>query len=277
MSTVNGKAELINFIPQIWSPLIYQELRHKVAYLNLFSRDYEGEIKEKGDTVKINTIIAPQGEILTNDKDSFNPEELENSQIELKADRRAVASFEITDMAKLQSLEFQQEAINALVYSIQLQMEKDIQSIMAANPLNEINALIGADFDVKDVIALRTKLRNQLVPADENLYLALSPEFYGSLMSKNMVVGSDFGSVNDLMAGDVKKLAGFKVFEHDLELGQKARAFHTTAILLAMQTSVNVKISDLHAQKKFGYLVSADIVYGRKLADNKRLADALIA
>ena len=276
MST-NGKVEFAHLIPTVWSSLIYQELRHRVAYLNLCHRDYEGEIRNLGDKVKVNTIIAPEGEILTNDKASFNPEEFKTSQFEIEADRRAVASFEITDMAKLQSLEFQQEVINALVYSIQLQMEKDIQGIMIPKSDNRLTTLVGSSFDVADVVALRTLLRENLVPADENLYLSTSPTFYGSLMQKNMVVGADFGSVNDLMAGDVKKLAGFKTFEHDLEVGKVARAFHTSALQVVAQTEVNVKISDLHAQKKFGYLVSADIVYGRKLADNARIADLIVA
>lgn len=275
--SVSGKAELIHLIPTVWSSLVYQELRHKVAYLNLFSREYEGEIKNLGDKVKVNTIKAPTGEILTDDKDTFNTETLQTAQFEIEADRRAVASFEITDMAKLQSLEFQQEAINALVYSIQLQMEKDIQSLLIPTSAHQLSSLTGSSFDVADVVALRTLLREALVPADENLYLATSPTFYGSLMQKNMVVGSDFGSVNDLMAGEVKKLAGFKTFEHDLETGKVARAFHTSALQLAMQTQVNIKISDLHANKKFGYLVSADIVYGRKLADNARIAELVVA
>ena len=277
---VNGTADqIVKMIPTVWSPLMFQELRNKIAYLNLFSRAYEGEIKEKGNTVKVNQIVAPNGEILTNDKDQFNPEELAINQFEITADRRAVASFEITDLAKLQSLDFQMEMMNALVYSIQKQMEVDIQSIMipsAAAPDHALAALIGASFDVADVVALRTLLSVAKVPFDENMYLALSPTFYGSLMQKNQVVSADFGSVNDLMAGEVRKIAGFKVFEHNLEEGSKARAFHTSAVQVVTQSQVNIQISNLHSQKKFGYLVSADIVYGRKLADAKRLAEVIV-
>lgn len=272
---VNGKADdLANLIPTAWSPLIYAELRNKIAYLNLFSRDYEGEIKQKGDTVKVNQILAPNGEILTDDKASFNPEELNIDQFSIVADRRAVASFEITDMAKLQSLDFQVEIMNALTYAIQKQMEVDIQSIMvpsASAPDHALAALVGSSFDVADVVALRTLFSTAKVGPER--FLALSPTFYGSLMQKGLVVGSDYGSVNDLMAGEVKKLAGFTIFEHDLETGNTARAFHPSAIQLVMQTAVNVQVSNLHSQKKFGYLVSADIVYGRKLADAKRLAE----
>lgn len=273
---INGTADqILNMIPTVWSPLLYQELRAKPAYINLFARDYEGEIKEKGNTVKVNQIKKPNGEILTDDKQTFNPEELQVSQFEITADRRAVASFEITDLAKLQSLEFQMEVANALVDSILLQMEGDVQSIMipsAADPDHQLAALVGASFDVADVVALRTLLAQAKVPFGEDTYMALGSTFYGSLLQKGMVVGSDYGSINDLMAGEVKKLSGFKIFENILEPASKAVAFHKSAVQLVSQTQVNIKISDLHSQKKFAYLVSADIVYGRKLADANRIA-----
>lgn len=276
---VNGKSDdLANLIPTAWSPLIYSELRNKIAYLNLFSRDYEGDIKNKGDTVKVNQILAPNGEILTDDKAQFNPEELNIDQYSIVADRRAVASFEITDMAKLQSLDFQMEVMNALTYSIQKQMEVDIQSIMvpsAAAPDHALAAYQDAtSFKIADVIALRTLLSAAKVGPER--YLALSPTLYGALMQQSLVVSSDYGSINDLMAGEVRKVGGFNVFEHDLETGNTARAFHPSAIQLVMQTGVNVQVSNLHSQKKFGYLVSADIVYGRKLADAKRLAELVV-
>lgn len=273
---VNGTADQIaRMIPTVWSPLLYQELRAKPAYINLFSRDYEGEIKEKGNTVKVNQIKKPTGEILTDDKQTFNTEELQVGQFEITADRRAVASFEITDMAKLQSLEFQLEVTNALIDSILEQMEVDVQSIMvpsAATPDHQLAALVGSSFDVADVVALRNLLAQAKVPFGEDTYMALGTTYYGSLLQKGMVVGSDYGSINDLMAGEVKKLSGFKIFEHVLEGATTAKAFHRSAVQLVMQTQVNVKVSDLHSQKKFGYLVSADIVYGRKLADAVRLA-----
>lgn len=273
---INGTADQIaNMIPTVWSPLLYQELRAKPAYINLFARDYEGEIKEKGNTVKVNQIKKPTGEIITDDKQQFNTEELQVGQFEITADRRAVASFEITDLVKLQSLEFQMEVANALIDSILEQMELDVQSIMipsAAAPDHTLAALLGASFDVADVVALRNLLAQAKVPFGEDTYMSLGTTFYGSLLQKGMVVGSDYGSINDLMAGEVKKLSGFKIFEHVLEPAQKAVAFHKSAVQLVSQTQVNVKVSDLHSQKKFGYLVSADIVYGRKLADDKRIA-----
>ena len=45
-----------NFIPTIWSARLLRHLDKRHVYLNLLNRDYEGEIKNFGDTVKVNQI-----------------------------------------------------------------------------------------------------------------------------------------------------------------------------------------------------------------------------
>lgn len=45
-----------NFIPQIWSARLLAHLDKIHVYAGLVNRDYEGEIKQFGDTVKINQI-----------------------------------------------------------------------------------------------------------------------------------------------------------------------------------------------------------------------------
>lgn len=44
------------FIPTIWSAKILDALDKSLVYAQLFNRDYEGEITEAGDTVKIGAI-----------------------------------------------------------------------------------------------------------------------------------------------------------------------------------------------------------------------------
>jgi hypothetical protein len=51
--SVSGKTELVNRIPSLWAPRMYAELRNKIAFLNFFSREYEGVIANMGDTVKV--------------------------------------------------------------------------------------------------------------------------------------------------------------------------------------------------------------------------------
>ena len=45
-----------NFIPQIWSARLQEKLQHALVFGALCNRNYEGEIRQWGDTVHINTI-----------------------------------------------------------------------------------------------------------------------------------------------------------------------------------------------------------------------------
>ncbi len=47
---------LNNFIPSIWGDTLLAALRADLVFGNLVNRDYEGEIRAVGDTVRINAI-----------------------------------------------------------------------------------------------------------------------------------------------------------------------------------------------------------------------------
>jgi hypothetical protein len=92
------------------------------------------------------------------------------------------------------------------------------------------------------------------------------------LLSKTQVTSGDFVSGgNSAQAGVLSQFMGFEIMEHNLLSADVGFAVHPSALLLVMQQDVRVKISDLHSQNKYGYLLSADFVYGFVLADNKRL------
>ena len=101
---VNGTTELVNLIPVITSPKIYAELRNSVMFANYFEREYEGEIQSFGQQVKVNTIVAPEGEILASDKAEFASADLQIDQFSITCDKIAVASVDVTDLAQIQSL-----------------------------------------------------------------------------------------------------------------------------------------------------------------------------
>ena len=67
-----------NFIPAIWSARLLAHLDKKHVYASLVNRDYEGEIRNFGDTVKINQI----GDITIKDyqkgQDIADPEALDS-------------------------------------------------------------------------------------------------------------------------------------------------------------------------------------------------------
>jgi hypothetical protein len=270
---VNGVTELNYLIPEIWSPVMYAELRNSIMFANLFSRQYEGAIKSVGDTVKVQQIVAPAAEILTDDKNQFASSTMQINQISIVANKRASAAFEFTDLAQLQSLEFQSEAQQALVYSIRKKMEQDIIAALipsASAPDHQIAPAAASALAAVDLATLRTLLSAALVPV-EGRALLLAPSYYGDLMTSTQIMSRDFTAGNNSQSGVVDSFMGFQVMEHNLLDADVGFAVHPSALQLVMQQDVRVKISDLHSQNKYGYLLSADFVYGFTLADNKRI------
>lgn len=273
---VSGKTELDYLIPELWSPVMYSELRNSLILGSAFNRDYEGVINQMGDKVKVQQILAPTGEILTDDKATFNPESLTVSNFEVTVNSRAVASFEFTSLAQLQSLQFEQEAQTALVYAVQKQIESQILAAMipsASTPDHQIAPASASDLAAADVASLRTLLSVAKVPRN-NRWLVLDPGYYGDLLNKTTFTSQDFISGSStISSGEFNSpLYGFRVIEHDLLSADTGFAFHPSALTLVIQQGMNIQISNQHVNKKFGYILSADVVFGLSLFDNKRLA-----
>ena len=270
---VNGVTELNYMIPEMWSPKVYAELRNSIIFANLFSREYEGEIRNMGDVVHIQQIAAPTGEILTDDKQQFASSAMSISQINVTANKRASAAFEFTDLAQLQSMKFQEEAQMALVYAIRKKLETDIIAALlpsTSNPDHTIAPAASSSLAAVDLGTMRTLLSTALVPLEQRALL-LAPSYYGDLLNVTQVTSGDFVSGNSAQSGVINSFMGFQIMEHNLLDADVGYAVHPSALQLVMQQDVRIKISDLHSQNKYGYLLSADFVYGFTLADNKRI------
>ena len=91
-----------NFVPAIWSGKIFTRLRKSLIFQALCNTDYEGEIRDYGDVVKINEI----GPITINDytKDSdITWETLDDAAKELKIDQQKYFAFSVDDVDKAQA------------------------------------------------------------------------------------------------------------------------------------------------------------------------------
>lgn len=279
MDFVNGVNDLANLIPEIWSPNIFQELRNNLLLANVFNRDYEGELANLGDVVRVNTIIAPEAELLTDDKQTFSSEQMEVTQQTITVNKRASAAFEFTSLAQLQSQSFEMDAREALVYALMKKIEQDMISILipsSTTPDHLIAPTAASDLAAIDIAYIRTLMSKALIPRS-NRFLFLDPQYYGDLITKQTIASRDFVPAGSPTSTGLltEPLYGFTIGEHDLLPADVGYAIHRSACTMVMQQGVRLKISDLHTQKKYGYLMSADIVYGIKLMDDKRIVKIL--
>ena len=92
---------LQNFIPTIWSAKLFVRLRKVLVFAGLVNKEYEGEIRDYGDRVKINEI----GPITISDYTRYGTltwQELTSAQKELIINQAKSFSFKVDDIDKAQ-------------------------------------------------------------------------------------------------------------------------------------------------------------------------------
>jgi len=176
-------------------------------------------------------------------------------------------------LAQMQSLEFSGKVVEALSYAIRLKMENAVIAAMLPSlsaPDHDISPAAASDLAAADLGTLRTLLSIAKVPVTGR-GLFLSPSYYGDLLSKTQVMSADFTAGNSSQSGVASAFMGFNIMEHNLLGTDVGYACHPSALQIVKQKGVTVKVSDLHPLGRLGYKVSAHMIYGIKVADDKRL------
>lgn len=270
---VNGKTELQNLIPEVWSSQMYDELRESLILGNFFFRDYEGEIANVGDTVKVNQIIAPDGQETTDDKALIEADEMTVNQKEVKAQYIARAAFEITNISWLQSLSFQEEAREALVYSIMSKMENRLITLATNNASSTLSPSSASSLAQGDVAALRTALSKNKVPRSGR-GLFLDPDYFGDILGTNFASSDFIPAGSPAATGDFSTpLYGFNVAEHNRLTSDFGISAHRTAIAVVMQNNIEVDLVDMKPAKKDGWMLVAKMIYGCNVFDSNRIVN----
>ena len=94
---------LNNFIHQLWADTLLPALRANLVYGNLFNEDYQGQISQMGDTVKINSIGDVSIFNYTKDTDLNAPQALTDAQSMLTISQAKYYNFEVDDVDQAQA------------------------------------------------------------------------------------------------------------------------------------------------------------------------------
>lgn len=269
-----NKSDVQNILKSTWSNLLYDDLIGQRSLFNLLRSPYEGDIKQVDDKVKINYVKTPTGEILTGDNRTFTSEKLETGVYEITADKTAIASFDLPNLKRLESPEFAIAMQKALRESIELKIETAVIAMLMGAALPAGHAMQTAATGIitgKDVSKIRALLSKKHVSKADR-YLFGDVDFSEDLGDEDKLTSKEFTNANTADDATIRRVKGFIYNEHDLLADRTAIAFHRSAAHVVLANEIEFKISDQHANNKLGYLVSAHILWGSAVFDNKRLA-----
>ena len=225
-----------NFNPQIWSKSFLVNLFKAHVFADLCNKDYEGEIKDVGDTVRISSIGRITAKTYTRNSGAGNtaasptiagidrPEILQGSTLFLVIDQAKYFNFEIDDVdAWQQQPKLMDKAMKEAAYSISDGIDQFVNSTMqtgvsgtgdgTGNRLQprSIGVSAGDDDAYEALVDLGVKLKENDVATD-GMWCVVPPWFHGMLLKD--VRFTSFGTgpnVSILTNGKVGRAAGMDI------------------------------------------------------------------
>ena len=262
---------ITNFIPEVWSAAILEALRAKLVFPSLCNRDYEGDIREAGDTVHItgyNDVTVREyvrGQPITVD------DVTDKEAAVLKIDKSDYFAFKVNDLDKAQAkADLTGKFTNSAAYNMMKNVENYISNLMDAaveTPAKTVAVGTPADAYLALVEAGR-KLDVQNVP-DEGRWLVVSPDFYALLLQDSRFIEGTEAGHNTLLNGVVGQVRGFTVVKSN-NVPRKSSSPDTQSILAGTNAAVTFaqqvsKVEAMRMQTDFADMVRGLDLYGAKV------------
>ena len=287
---------ITNFIPELWSAAVQLPFEKALVFgqPSVVNRDYEGQIKQQGDTVNITTIGDPT--IKAYDKNAdIEVEDLSDGTIKLVIDQGDYFAFRVNDVDKVQAAgDFQGPATQRAGYGLKDKVDRYIAGFAAlaagsggpitANRLGNVSVVNGTGTGKPGagqtsawnvLVDLNQKLNEQSVPTDGR-YVIVSPSFYSALLMDPRFTRVDAsGTSEGLRNALVGRALGFDVLMSNNTVSASSRNLIVAGVPGALSfASQIVETEALRSEKRFADIIRGLHVYGAKITRPEGIATA---
>lgn len=259
-------------IPEIWSSAFYPTLVEKLPFASSVATDYQGEIRQLGDTVNITSFpqFDEAEEIL--EGQAVEAEATTLSNIQLVINKQLAKDFIITRKADIQSLEIMNALRDLALHSVLKKMQKIIIAaiVPSTSPDHTIAFDSGTTLQLADILEAKELLDNSDVE-EAGRQMILGAAQWNDLFNIAGVVSSQFGASGSLSSGQVTApIMGFQG-KWTSEVGNVSYFMHPLAIEMAVQQDPTPSVHDLGAQGIRGTRVNMEVLFGLKQASDLRV------
>jgi hypothetical protein len=220
-----------NARPTIWSAKILRALNTLLVYgsPSVINRDYEGEVANSGDTVRITTVGDVTVKKYTRDTDIESAEALTDAALSLTIDQQDYFNFEVDNIDRRQAIPgLMDEAARRAAYGLRKATDTFI-----AEKYKEISTknVLGSDATPIKIVAEEKTAYNELVnlgvildevdTPEDSRFVVVPPFLVGALEKDIRFIG--YGTVGNVQRlqeglpptdnGLVGRAAGFDVYQ----------------------------------------------------------------
>lgn len=257
-----------SFIPKLWEARLLAHLDKAHVATAFVNRDYEGEIKQKGDTVHVNQL----GDITVRDYTpgtAITVEDLVTTDQTLVIDQDKYWAFKVEDLDKVQVAgPMVDEAMSRAAYKTVDKVDTDIfaeiaGAAKAANTIGTAANKIALTVQnvYSNILKLKTKLDNANV-VTVGRKLAITPDIEALLLEDDRFVKAGVQESEDrLENGYVGRVAGFDVY---ITLNLPANTVIATVPSATSFAEQLVSTEALRSETAFADIVRGHDVYGVK-------------
>lgn len=276
-----------NFIPTLWAGELLASLKKSAVYTQagVINRNYEGMIRQMGDTVKITSIGAITLKDYTVNTDMDSPETLTDATRSLTIDQQKYFGFQIDDVDAAQVANagnLRMEAMAEAAYAIRdaqdqfvaaLYTEADSGNLIGstAAPKTDLGTA-GKPYDY--LVDLSILLDEANVPSEQR-WVVVPPWFHGLLLKDSRFVSTGSAQAESRLANAmIGAAAGFTVLKSNnvpntTSAKYRILAGHPMAITYADQLG---KIEAYRMEKRFADAIKGLYLWGAKVVRPTALA-----
>lgn len=295
------------FIPEVWSQKLLRESKELTDFKNnMTNNDWEGEIKNYGDTVRITTPNAEAvaiGEGVVPDTSSVYPK-----QLVMSIDKSKNFQFKFNDVEQAQSQFNMMEGYMSIgnqkmLDEVNLELEQHVVDEAVAGNISLVGtaaAPVTTTFDNVNNVFNKIKrilTQNKALSAsgyytfkgnkEQALQLApvvtMGPTMYEGLMNSNKLTHPTVAGDEIIYKGIAGQIAGMKIFQDtNIEKVKVANLAAGTEIIIA-GTKMGLtfaeqfsKVEKLRDPQTFSDIGRALYLYGYKLVNPKSLVVAFV-
>ena len=269
--------DLSNFISEVWSKKLTALLDKSGVMMQCVNRNYEGEIKNSGDTVHIRTF----GDVTVKDySGGITYDELTSPTDTLLIDQKKYFAFKVDDISKAQSnidimagyLERAKVAIDLAKDTFLLGKHVDVPSGNIVGSDETPVALTKDNIYTNFVAVAKALKKANATSKGQKPWIVINPDIEALLIQAPEFIQANQTGDKTLKEGSIGKIAGLEVLVCTNFTATSGKYYVVAgtndAVTFASQV---VEIESLRLQDSFDTAVRGLYVYGAKTV----LADAL--
>lgn len=278
-----------SFIPMIWSARLLVALQKALVFANLVNREYEGEIANQGDSVKIGGIGAITISDYAKNSTSLSWQQLADASQTLIIDKAKYFAFKVDDVDKAQTnVALMDAAMQEAAYALADVLDQYVAGMHTqAASANKIGGDAGSAKTIgygtgeidpyMQLVDMGVVLDEANVPK-EGRWAALSP-WYEGMLRKSGTFGANVTSPQGQAAminGYIGKAAGFDLYTSN-NVTTDGQATPTYRIMFGTRAAISLAVQKAATMEAIRLQDSfADGVRGLQLYGGKVIRPAAL-